>query len=58
MLERVSEEEKQRRLGVCQACENYRTSPYRTCIKCWCFLPGKASFRSSVCPLRKWSEQK
>lgn len=54
MLERVPDTEKQRRLDICTKCEFYVQSVV-SCSKCWCFLPAKATFVKSKCPMRKWS---
>jgi hypothetical protein len=54
MLERVPDTEKQRRLDICTKCEFYVPAVV-SCSKCWCFLPAKASFKSTRCPKGKWA---
>lgn len=43
----ASEEEKARRLGICQACENYAAG---RCRLCGCFLSAKVASASEHCP--------
>jgi hypothetical protein len=52
-LKRVPDSEKQRRLDICHTCE-YFVPVVHACGNCWCYLPGKASFETSRCPLTKW----
>lgn len=49
----AQEREKERRLGVCKACEFIVLSDMR-CTKCGCFMKVKAGMASSQCPIGKW----
>jgi len=42
-----------KRLEICQECEFYIKTA-RICGKCKCFMPLKARFRKSTCPIGKW----
>ena len=48
----VDRETLERRLEVCSLCEQ-RTED--RCAACGCYLAEKASWRSSECPLGKWT---
>mgnify|MGYP003149326305 CR=1 FL=1 len=48
----VKEEEKERRLAICDTCEHKRRS---RCNLCGCFITYKAGLTNSECPLGKWS---
>ena len=48
----VEEEEKRRRLSICDSCEHKRRSK---CNLCGCFINYKAKLKNSECPLGKWS---
>lgn len=47
----VSEEEKQRRLSICDLCDKKKGN---RCSECGCVLQIKTSWASSECPLKKW----
>jgi len=47
----VTKEEYQRRLEVCDACDERREN---RCRKCGCYLTLKARGRAFRCPLDKW----
>lgn len=47
----VSEEEKQRRLDICNLCDKKKGN---RCSECGCLLQIKTSWQSSECPLKKW----
>ena len=49
----VSDDQYLERLKICEGCEYMRTD--RRCAKCGCFLDKKAKWRSSSCPIGKWS---
>jgi len=49
----VSEEEKARRIVVCQGCDFF-VSTDRRCSKCGCWVDAKAGFRTQRCPENKW----
>lgn len=50
--ERVSAEEKARRLAICEGCEFFTAQ--RRCTKCGCFMDVKAGWRAARCPVGKW----
>jgi hypothetical protein len=56
MLEKVDEQEKERRLSICRECQHY-VSKVSSCGYCWCYLPMKASFKRNSCPIRKWASK-
>jgi hypothetical protein len=50
----VSEEEQQRRLGICRdGCEEFRESDER-CSRCGCRMTLKVRLEAWHCPLNKW----
>lgn len=49
----ASEEERQRRLGICRSCVYYRDGRCRH-SGCGCNLERKAAWQSESCPLGKW----
>ena len=48
----TSEEEKSRRLSICESCEHKKGAK---CNLCGCFINYKAGLANSECPLGKWS---
>jgi len=50
-LPKVNEEEYTRRLGLCEACENYVAG---SCRLCGCGLRVKAAWAEQKCPAGKW----
>jgi hypothetical protein len=50
---RVDEEEKNRRLAICERCEFFRQAS-RTCKKCGCFMNLKSTLSQASCPVHKW----
>lgn len=56
MLEKVDEQEKERRLSICRECQHY-VSRVSSCGFCWCYLPMKTSFKRNSCPIRKWGSK-
>jgi Family of unknown function (DUF6171) len=50
---RVDEEEKNRRLAICEKCEFFRQAS-RTCKKCGCFMNLKSTLSKAHCPVHKW----
>ncbi len=50
---RVSAEEKEKRLEICKSCEFYIAHSKR-CSKCGCFLEAKSGWSSQHCPIGKW----
>lgn len=49
----VSDEEKQRRLALCQVCSEFNAGN-ATCRKCGCKLKLKAAWSLERCPLGRW----
>ncbi len=49
--DRVSHEEYEKRLLVCQSCESLVTG---TCMKCGCYVELRAAGKNSRCPAKKW----
>lgn len=50
-VDRVTEEEYERRLAVCQDCEKLLTG---TCAACGCYVELRAVAKISHCPHKKW----
>ena len=50
----VDDNEKARRLAICEACPNLIPQE-RRCAKCGCFVELKASFRTQACPEDRWA---
>ena len=48
---RASEEEFDRRIGICEEC-SYLSGP--TCLACGCFAELRALKKASACPYKKW----
>lgn len=54
-IKKVSDEEKARRLAICQKCEFLiRRSGSDRCAKCGCFLNFKSRLEAWHCPIKKW----
>lgn len=51
-MQKVTEEEKQRRLNICQECPHIVNNS--RCGKCGCVLNVKAGWSTSTCPIGKW----
>ena len=51
-LQEVSEEERQRRLELCEGCPQLTGG---RCAACGCFVSLKAKWLSQKCPLGKWT---
>ncbi len=51
---RVSDEEKARRLAICEGCEFLIRGKSDRCAKCGCFLKWKTALESWHCPIKKW----
>ena len=49
--ERASDEEYDRRLAVCRACESLIDA---TCLKCGCYVELRALAAGARCPVKKW----
>ena len=51
----VSDEEKQRRLDICNGCPSLKSlAGQMQCGECGCFLKAKAGLNSMKCPKGKW----
>lgn len=53
-LTTVDADEYQRRLAICDACEERTGKNANRCAKCGCFIAAKAMGRAWTCPLGKW----
>ena len=55
-IEKVSSEERARRLAICKACEFliHKEGKSDRCAKCGCFLKWKTALESWHCPIKKW----
>ncbi len=53
---KTTEEERQRRLAICQDCEFLmrRNSSTAQCRKCGCFVNLKDGIAEEKCPIGKW----
>jgi hypothetical protein len=49
----VSEEEKQKRLNICNSCEFFIKESQR-CSKCGCYMAVKTYLKAEKCPVGKW----
>jgi hypothetical protein len=49
----VSEDEQQRRMDICRACDKFMARSIR-CKECGCYLNHKTQFVVSECPIEKW----
>lgn len=49
---RVSDEEQQIRMAVCEGCPHLMLT--KQCSKCWCYMPNKTALLHAVCPVGKW----
>jgi hypothetical protein len=47
----VSNEERERRIAICEACEFFRNGK---CLKCRCYTRFKAILGTERCPIGKW----
>lgn len=54
MFKTVSEEVKLQRIGICNSCNDF-SKKLKTCKQCGCYMPAKAMFAGSSCPLEKWT---
>lgn len=48
----VTQAEYKGRLKICKGCD--QLNPLWQCKTCLCFMPAKARFANSYCPLQKW----
>lgn len=55
MFKTVSEQTKQERLNICKTCTEFTVS-MRTCKQCGCYMPAKAMFAESNCPINLWDK--
>lgn len=49
----VSDEEKNRRLSICNSCEFFIRDQER-CSKCGCYMAVKTYLKAESCPVGKW----
>jgi len=47
----AKDDEYMSRLEICGTCSEYKDCK---CSQCGCFMPFKARFQVSICPLNKW----
>lgn len=52
----TSEEERNKRFSICEACEYFNKSN-TTCDKCGCYLEKKTAWRTSSCPIGRWGPE-
>lgn len=50
---RISPEEAQKRLSICNTCEFF-LKPQQRCGKCGCYMAVKTYLRAEKCPMGKW----
>lgn len=50
---RLSEDDANRRLMICQQCEFFKEDQKR-CNKCGCFMAVKTYLKAERCPIGKW----
>jgi hypothetical protein len=53
MFKTVNHEVKTQRLAICATCTEFNTR-FSSCKQCGCYMPAKATFAISECPLEKW----
>jgi hypothetical protein len=53
MFATVDESIKEQRLSICYSCESFITK-IQTCNECKCYMPAKALFAETICPIGKW----
>ena len=54
-LRKASTEEKQKRLDICNACDNTTTTLGKlVCTNCGCVLDWKVALQNQECPIGKW----
>lgn len=51
----VSDQQRDARLVVCQACPFYQNG---LCLKCGCYTKFRASLKNKSCPIGKWRRDK
>lgn len=50
---KLSDEEKNKRLSICESCEFYNKEQSR-CTKCGCYMAVKTYLKAATCPVGKW----
>jgi hypothetical protein len=45
-----------KRLSICKTCEHYEEDTSR-CLECGCYMPAKALWPYSNCPIEKWKSE-
>lgn len=53
MFKTVNQQVKLDRLAICETCTEF-SSRFSSCKQCGCYMPAKATFAVSTCPLGKW----
>jgi hypothetical protein len=53
MFATVDESIKEQRLTICYSCESF-INKLKTCNECKCYMPAKALFAETECPMGKW----
>lgn len=54
MFKTVDEQTKLARLSICGTCEEFNKT-IKNCKQCGCYMPAKAMFAVSTCPIGKWT---
>lgn len=49
--DRVSDEEYEKRLGICKECKKLTEG---TCLACGCYVELRALGKETSCPMKKW----
>lgn len=55
MFKTVNQEVKQQRLKICESCEHF-VKQYSSCTQCGCYMPAKATFAKTSCPVGLWGQ--
>lgn len=55
MFKTVDQKIKRNRLDICKTCDRFNAN-FKTCKECGCYMPAKATFASTECPIGKWEE--
>lgn len=52
-----SKPEQERRIGLCQSCDQYSGDAKHTCAICKCNINWKVLFMENACPKGKWKKE-
>jgi hypothetical protein len=55
MFATVDESIKEQRLLICYSCDSFKNK-LQTCNECKCYMPAKALFAETECPIGKWTK--